>query len=92
MGYNRFQIVCVFAENDLFKPTTFTQNFIYIDFRIILTQFDIKFSRQEQQIDVLYVPFNARGSQVLSYIPYHFSFIVPLKIHNFGLPFCKYIV
>ena len=31
----------LFAEYDLFKPTTFIQNFIYIDFRIILTQFYI---------------------------------------------------
>ena len=31
VGYNCFQIVCVFAEYDLFKPTTSIQNFRYID-------------------------------------------------------------
>jgi len=39
VGYNRFQIGCVLAEYDLFKPTTFIQNYIYMNFRIILTQF-----------------------------------------------------
>ena len=29
-NYNRFQIACVFAEYNLFKPTTFIQNSIYI--------------------------------------------------------------
>ena len=48
MGYNRFQIDCVFTECDLFKPNTFIQNFIYIDFRIIVTQFYSNFSKQEQ--------------------------------------------
>ena len=52
MGYNGFQIVCVFAEYDLFKPTTSIQHFIYIDFRIILTQFYVNLSRQKHQIDV----------------------------------------
>ena len=50
MGYNRFQIGCVFAEYDLFKPTTFIQNCIYMNFRIISTQFYIDFSRQEHHI------------------------------------------
>ena len=64
---------------DLFKPTTSIQHFIYIDFRIILTQFNINFSRQEHQIDsFLYVSFNASDSQVLSYTPFHFSLTVPL--------------
>jgi len=57
-GTTRFQIGCVFAEYDLFKPTTYKQNCIYMNFRIILTQFDINFSRQDHQIDVLYVSFN----------------------------------
>ena len=44
MGYNCFQIVCVFAGYDLFKPTTFIQiqNFIYrfsYDFDTVLNQF-----------------------------------------------------
>ena len=38
--------------------------------------------RQEKQIDVLYVSFNAWDSQVLSYTPFHFSFTVPLKIES----------
>ena len=34
-----------FAEYDLFKPTIFIHNFIFIDFRIILTQVCINFLR-----------------------------------------------
>ena len=59
MGYNRFQIGCVFVENDLFKPATFVQNSIGMNFGINLIQFYINFSRQEHQIDVLYVSFNS---------------------------------
>ena len=56
MGLNRFQICCVFDDYDLFKPTTFIQKCIIIEFfiqamnmnfRIILTQFYINFSRHE---------------------------------------------
>ena len=54
-GYNYFQIGCVFVK----YPTTLIQNQIYIRFGIILTQFYINFLRQEHQIDVLYVSFNA---------------------------------
>ena len=66
VGYNRFQIGCVFVEYDLLNTTTFTQNFIYIDFRIIFTQFYINFSRQEHEIDVSFVSFKAWDSQVSS--------------------------
>ena len=38
---------------------TFIQNCINMNFRIILTQFYINFSRQDHQIDVLHVSFNA---------------------------------
>ena len=79
MGYNRFQFSCVIVEYDLFKPTTFIQNSIYTNFRIIWTQFYIYFSRQEHQIDILYVSFNAWDSQVLSYIPFPLFFTVPLN-------------
>ena len=48
-------ITYVFAEYDL---TTFIQNCIYMNFRIILTQYYINFTKQEHQIDVLYVSFN----------------------------------
>ena len=37
--------------------TTLVHNLIYIRFGIILTQLFINFSRQEHQIDVLYVSF-----------------------------------
>ena len=47
-------------------------------FRINLTQFYINFSRQEHQIDILYVSFNSWDSQVSSYTPIPFSFTVPL--------------
>ena len=61
----------LFAEYDLFKPTTFIQNFIYIDFRIILTPFYTNFSRQEHHIDVLYVSFNVKD-----FILYPISFFL----------------
>ena len=32
MGLNRFQICCVFDDYDLFKPTTFIQKCIIIEF------------------------------------------------------------
>ena len=57
LGYLRLQIDCVFAENDLFKPTIFIQHFIFIDFRINLTHFSINFSRQEHQIELLWVSY-----------------------------------
>ena len=60
---------------NMFNTKTFLQNCIYMNFRINLTQFYINFSRQEHQIDVLYVPFNAWDSQVSSYTP----FIFPLQ-------------
>ena len=50
-------IGCVFVEYELFNATTLIQNLIYIRFGIILTQFYLNFSRQEHQIDVLYVSF-----------------------------------
>ena len=53
--YISFQIGCLFVEYDLFNTTTFIQNLIYIRFGIILTQFYINFSRQEHEINVLYV-------------------------------------
>ena len=37
MGYSRFKIGCVFIEYDMFKPTTFIQNSIYMNFRMNLT-------------------------------------------------------
>ena len=61
MGYSSFEIGCVFVEYDLFNTTTLIQNliYIYVRFDIIWTQFHINFSRQEHQIDVLNVSFNA---------------------------------
>ena len=50
-----------------------------MNFCINLTQFYINFSRQEHQIEVLYVSFNAWDSQVSSYTPFNFSFTVPLS-------------
>ena len=55
MGCNRFQIGFVFVECDQFNTTIFIQNCIYMNFRINLTQFYINFSRQEHQIEVLYI-------------------------------------
>ena len=72
---------CVFAEYYLFKPTIFIQNFIYIHFRIILTQFYINFSRQEHQIELLWV-LSRSISKMLRFQPiplFNFSFTVPLK-------------
>ena len=41
LGYFRSQIGFVFAEYDLSQPTIFIQNYIYIKFGIILTEFYI---------------------------------------------------
>ena len=79
MGYSHLYIGCVFVEYDPFNTANLIQHLKYIRFGIILTQFYINFSRQEDQIDVLYVSFNARDSQVSSYTPFHFSFTVPLS-------------
>ena len=49
-GISSFLDWLLIAEYDLFKPTTFLQNCIYINFCIDLTQFYINFSRQEHQI------------------------------------------
>ena len=57
--YRRFQNGCVSVEYNLFNTKTFIQNCIYMNFRINLTQFYFNFSRQEHQIVVLYVSFNA---------------------------------
>ena len=51
-----------------------------------MTKFYINFSRQKQYIDVLYVSFNAWGSQVSSYNPFQFSCTVPLKGILFSQP------
>ena len=77
--YRRFQIGCVFVENDLFNTTTFIQNCLYMNFRINLTQFYINFSRQDHQIEVLKVSFNAWDSQVSFHTTFHFSLPVPLS-------------
>ena len=53
---------------------------LYIRFGIILTQFYINFSRQEHQLNVLYVSFKTWDFQVSAYTPFHFSFTVPLNI------------
>ena len=55
VGNSHFQIGCVIDEYGLCNTTTLIQNLIYIRFGIILTQFLINFSRQEHQIDVLYI-------------------------------------
>ena len=54
-----------------------------MNFPINLTQFYMNFSRQEHQIDVYYVSFNAWDSQVLSCTPFQFSFTVPLSFNFF---------
>jgi len=59
VGYNRFQIGLVFVEYDLFNTTTLIKNCIFMNFRIILTQFYVNIPRQEHQMDVLIVSFNA---------------------------------
>ena len=73
----------------VWRPNFYTKFHIYMNFRIIVTQFYINFSRQEHQIDVLYVSFNAWDSLVSFYTPFHFSFTVPLKgMFNFTkIPF-----
>ena len=71
-----FQIGCVFAEYDQFKPTISIQNCIFWNFCINVTQFYINFSRQEHQI------YNFHGlrsrAKVISFQPIP-SFIFPLQ-------------
>ena len=76
-----FRLVA-YLLNTLLNTTTLIQNliYIYVRFDIIWTQFHINFSRQEYQIDVLYISFNAWDSQVSAYTHFHFSFTVPLSI------------
>ena len=50
-------------------------------FGIILTQFYINFSRQEHQLELLYVSINSWDSQVSSNT-FHFSFTVSLRWFN----------
>ena len=52
--YRRFQNGCISVEYNLFNTKNFIQNCIYMNF-----QFYFNFSRQEHQIVVLYVSFNA---------------------------------
>ncbi len=56
MMNERYEMV---SEYDQFKPTTFIQNCMYINFRIYLTQFYINFSRQEHPIDVIKLLLNS---------------------------------
>ena len=87
VGYRRFQIGCLFVENDLLDTTTFIQNCIYLNFRINLTQFYVNFSIQEHQIDVLNVSFNAWDFQVSSYTPFLFFLYSPFKYKTYLTPF-----
>ena len=50
---------CVFAEYDLFKPSIFIQNFYICIIFFNLTQFYINFSKQEHQIELLWVLINS---------------------------------
>ena len=50
VGYRRFQIGFVFAEYDLFKPTTFIQNCVYMNLTYNYDTVYIHFPRQEHQI------------------------------------------
>ena len=60
MGYRQFKIGCVFAKYDLFKPLIFYKILqTYMNFRKNLTQFYINFSRQEHQIELLWVSINS---------------------------------
>ena len=52
VGYNLFQIGCIFAEYELLN-LLLLYKIVYMNFRIILTQFYINLSRQEHQIDVI---------------------------------------
>ena len=74
VGCSSFKIGCVFVKYDLFN--SYTKSDIYTFW--YNSQFYINFSRQEHQINVLYVSFNAWDSQVSAYILFHFSFTVPL--------------
>ena len=49
------QIGCIFVEYDRFQLTISIQNCMNMNFRINLTQFFIKFWKQEHQIEPLWV-------------------------------------
>ena len=87
LGYRYFQIGCIFVEYDLFNITNLKQNLTYIGFGIIFRQFYINFSRQEHQIELLYVSINSRDSQVSAYTPFHFSFTIPSSHFYYFQPF-----
>ena len=72
MGYLHFQIGCIFAKYDLFKPAMSIQNCIYMNFRINLTQFYINFSR-----DITFMGRDKRA-EVISFQPLP-PFIFPLN-------------
>ena len=55
----------------MFKPTIFSQNFIYLNFCLNLTQLHINFLRQEHQIKHLWVS---------AYTSIHFSFRYVLEL------------
>ena len=77
MGYNRFQIGFVFVEFDLFKPTTFIQNYLYelsYNFDTVLYQFLETGTLDRSLIGIAQ---RLRFSGFCLY-PFHFSFTVPL--------------
>ena len=60
LGYRRFQIGCVFSEQDLFKTKIIIPNLIKnIVFGIVLTQFYVNISRQELRIELFQVSANS---------------------------------
>ena len=63
------KMICL---NHYFHTILYINEFLY-NFD---TVFFINFSRQEHQMDFLYVSFYAWDSQVSSYTPFHFSFTV----------------
>ena len=65
-----FFIGCGFAEHDLLRTYNIIPNLMYISFGIILSQFYIKLSRQEHQIE--------RYPEVLRFQPIP-TFIFPLQ-------------
>ena len=75
MGYHRFQIGCLLAEFDLFKPTTFIQNCI---FDKVVNQFleigtsDITFMGRDQELK--WLAFSPYPLSFFLYSPFKFSF------------------
>ena len=74
MGYLCFQIGCMFAEYDQFKPTISIRNCIYMNFPINLTE--VLYQFLEKVTSVINLMGRDQGLKCLAFILYHLSFFL----------------